>query len=386
MRQLIGWKNPCNQKKAGTPTRPLSRNREGDGYTGDCAVVARKSGWVLAGLLAVAFAAVTAVIGWLALRACGLSIPGIGPVLNTCEVPAPPPPPPAADEAETARNLVLMQTLADLERQFALTQTCPLPPPPPTPRAEARQRPRNPQPQACQIRRTENVVLMLDASPSMEWSYNVPADLERRAASLGIGNQGLMGLLQGFFGIGPMSEAERLTREIQQIPGDRRIDLAKSALTALVDVADPNVSFEFVSFASCGPPMRLGNFGLSERARLKKEINGTALRPSTALAQAITELASIVPRTPAASQKHVNVVLISDGFDSCGGDPCAAAAALEQQRPEIDINVLAASRAIPELSCISQKTGGRFLQPSDTSQIASLVRAAAGQARGEPCP
>nr|WP_246337480.1 vWA domain-containing protein [Azospirillum oleiclasticum] len=172
---------------------------------------------------------------------------------------------------------------------------------------------------------------------------------------------------------------------MEAVPGPRRITLAKDALTSLVDAASQNVAFDFVTFAPCGPPQHRGHYPADRRAELKQAIRNTALNDSTSLAEAIRALPSLVARRSAGQGQAINVVLVSDGFDSCGGDPCAAAAAVERQRSDIDINVVAVSRAIEGLNCISRNTGGKFFQPRDTSQVAQLLARAAGQASPDSC-
>ncbi|KAA0675699.1 hypothetical protein [Roseomonas genomospecies 6] len=117
---------------------------------------------------------------------------------------------------------------------------------------------------------------------------------------------------------------------------------------------------------------------------MKQAIGGTSLRSSTALADAIDALSGLIPRE-AGSGRHLNVVLISDGYDSCGGDPCAAAARLERERPEINVNVLAISRSIDAIRCVAERTGGQFLQPDAVTSLAPLLRTAAGQNVPDHC-
>jgi hypothetical protein len=225
------------------------------------------------------------------------------------------------------------------------------------------------------------VVLMLDASSSMKLSYDVPAAMESRFYEL------MQSVKSGSFleRLAALPMAKALESEMEAVPGQRRIALAKDALTALVDAASPDVAFDFVTFAPCGPPQHRGHFPVDRRADLKRTIRDTNLDDATSLAAAIRALPALVSRRPAGSGQAINVVLVSDGFDSCGGDPCAAAADVERQRPDIDINVVAVSRAIEGLNCISRNTGGKFFQPRDTSQVAQLLARAAGQGAPDQC-
>jgi len=71
----------------------------------------------------------------------------------------------------------------------------------------------------------------------------------------------------------------------------------------------------------------------------------------------------------------VNMVLVTDGADSCGGDPCRVARALKRQKPGLIINVIDMSQT-DRLSCVAQVTGGRYRQ-SRGNDVEALTRAIA---------
>ncbi|WP_207457520.1 hypothetical protein [Azospirillum sp. SYSU D00513] len=325
----------------------------------------------LFGLLAV----LAVVIGWLALSACGLFLPGVGWLLDSCAVAAPSI---SQEEAERLRGATLAEEARQLERRLAQAASCPTPPPGAPLHAAAPQPP--PQLAACPVRRSDRVALLLDASTSMKLSYTLDPDLERRTmeAAQKVEASG-MGRASPAF-----AELQSLLQEMEAAPGTPRIELAKQALTQLADAADAETGFELISFAQCGPPRHQGRFSPAQRAELKRAISGTELRDSTALADAIAALPRMIPREEGAG-RPLNVVLISDGNDSCGGDPCAAAAQLEQERPEINVNVLAITRSIGAIRCVADRTGGQFLQAGDAASLAPLLRTAAGQNVPDHC-
>jgi hypothetical protein len=370
---------------------------------------------IAAGVLYALLTAIVVVAGGRFLGACGLSLPGIGPLVAAC--PAPPITPPGRTvDPDLQRSIGLQAELAQLQRRLAQAPNCPAPPPrperrveappppppevhaaaepPPTPTPPPPEQAQTPPPpptpghkptppppeerrQVCEVPRSDRVVLLLDASSSMELSYNVPPELEERlnqAAPQGGG--GIVGgLLGALLGVSPNSELQELIARARAVPGPQRISVAKRALTELVDAADPGVTFDFLTFAKCGPPQREGTFGPSQRPPLKQAIQGVALRHSTALAAAVSALPGSVP----SSDKPVNVVLVSDGYDSCGGDPCAAARQVERARPDININVVAVSQSVRALKCIADATGGKYFEAAAVSQLARLLRTAAGQ-------
>lgn len=364
-------------------------------------------GYLVGAVLAAAIVIVTLATARMLLNACMLTLPVFGAVVSAC---SPPPPPlaPSSPDPDAVRSAELRAELARLEQRLATAPDCPAPPPPPPPppparteppppaapppqeRAEAPQQsppvvaPPKPEPksqpkQTCQVPRAERVVLLLDASSSMEYSYNVEPELEQRLIQVAPQQPGFGDLLSNLFGL--PSEAQRLLEQIKATPGPSRMSVAKKALTTLATVADPGVTFDFVSFSECGPPRHEGTYPPSERNRLKRAIEATNPRRATALAAALAALPGLVPP----SAKPVNVVLVSDGYDSCRGDPCAAARMVKQRRSDIRISVVAASRSIGDLRCVASATGGKFFEAREVGQMAQMLQTAAGQQAPGQC-
>ena len=157
-----------------------------------------------------------------------------------------------------------------------------------------------------------------------------------------------------------------------------RLNAAKTALTRLVDEADPEVTFDFVTFSRCGPPRQRGHYAPDARTDLKAAINGVSVRDETALSHAVIALYDLL-EDRRDSDEPVNVVLVSDGEDSCRANPCASARRLAEAFPNLRVNVigLGDSRAA---QCVAQATGGQFYPgAADPERLARLVGQAAGQ-------
>ncbi|MCF8479933.1 MAG: hypothetical protein K9H25_05840 [Rhodospirillum sp.] len=349
-------------------------------------------------------------IGWLAFTACGLVIPGLGSGIAWCEAPEFPPDPRL--EALKDRERALNGDVAVLERRLSLTPDCPEPepepvtpppdpepaPPPQTPQPDTPQpdapRPDTPSPQApaepeqarlktpteeCPIIPSSEVMLVLDVSPSMNWAYEMPPSLMQRYLRLeskaqALSSNPIAGLLGG---MGLQREIQQLALDMDRVGGPKRIELAKDALVNLVDSSEQDITFRYVTFSPCGPPRDRGSYGPGERPGLKRKIQGSNLEGDTALAQAIAALPGLSGATD--PSEPVNVVLLSDGEDSCRGDPCAAASQVEQQAPGINIHVVALSRGIESLKCISANTKGQYFDVGDASALTESLRQASGQ-------
>lgn len=68
------------------------------------------------------------------------------------------------------------------------------------------------------------------------------------------------------------------------------------------------------------------------------------------------------------------IVLITDGGENCGGDPCAFAQQLVSQRKDITIDVVLVSSGSRELVCLANLTGGKFYNTSDVSSFMNVIQ------------
>lgn len=67
------------------------------------------------------------------------------------------------------------------------------------------------------------------------------------------------------------------------------------------------------------------------------------------------------------------IVLITDGGENCGGDPCAFARKLMQKRSDVHIDVVLVSSDSKALACISNTTGGHFYNVDDLADFSTVI-------------
>jgi Mg-chelatase subunit ChlD len=80
------------------------------------------------------------------------------------------------------------------------------------------------------------------------------------------------------------------------------------------------------------------------------------------------------------------LVVISDGEDSCGQDPCAAARRLKNSKAKLKINVVDIV-GDGAANCLATVTGGRLLQPEDGLSFEKMITRATQEALKPPhCP
>ena len=67
------------------------------------------------------------------------------------------------------------------------------------------------------------------------------------------------------------------------------------------------------------------------------------------------------------------IVLITDGGENCGGDPCAFAKKLMAKRSDVHIDVVLVSSNSRALSCLASTTGGHFYTINNLSDFSTVI-------------
>ena len=67
------------------------------------------------------------------------------------------------------------------------------------------------------------------------------------------------------------------------------------------------------------------------------------------------------------------IVLITDGGENCGGDPCAFARNLMKKRQDVHIDVVLASSSSKALTCLASTTGGHFYSVDNLADFTTTM-------------
>lgn len=112
---------------------------------------------------------------------------------------------------------------------------------------------------------------------------------------------------------------------------------------------------------------------LNKEAAIAK-INGITPKGKTPISDSITMAVEAIKGTESAS----TIVLVSDGIETCGKDPCAAVKALKETGINFVMHVVGfdvKSEAAKQLACIADAGGGKYFSTSNaTDLLAALNR------------
>ena len=181
-----------------------------------------------------------------------------------------------------------------------------------------------------------------------------------------------------------------------QIQGEAKISTAKNTMVDLMDSvpADARVglmTYGTTSKSSCTDVSVLNGLGAS-RDEVKASIQGLKPLGKTPIQTSLIEGISLLTKTqPTDVQK--SLVLVSDGIETCDGDPCAvaenaAASGVGMKIHVVGFDVDAEARA--QLECIAEKGNGQYFNAADTDgfkkAMEEVVQVAQAQPEPEPEP
>lgn len=212
-----------------------------------------------------------------------------------------------------------------------------------------------------------DVAIVLDSSGSMGF----PASMTNTDVRSEIARQ----IMQGVFGPAAGMMMPRHS-------GPSRLEEAKKGINNVVRSLPGDIDVGLVVLKRCPMADNLGFFAPSQRGALTRQVDGLRPMQGTPLAQGIEQAGAMVDGVKAPGV----IVVISDGEDSCGGDPCQAARALKAAKPKVTINVvdIVGSNAA---RCVAQVTGGQILTPEDGLAFEKTIRKATTEALKPPhCP
>lgn len=241
--------------------------------------------------------------------------------------------------------------------------------PPPAARAAASA------PPACPggrpVEQAPQVAIVFDTSPSMNYSLNASkAETDRAEREWQLREQAAA------FGL------PRGSDPLDRVRGEpRRITPARQAAVAIAGDLPGDVGAGLVLVGSCRDGAKpVGFFEPARRGALLARLHGLKPpKPNTTTGTPLADGLAKAARMVDGVKRDAMMLVISDGEESCGGDPCATAAAIARARPRLRINVLDIT-GTGAGNCVARATGGRVFTARNAPEVASMMKRAAQDA------
>ena len=162
-----------------------------------------------------------------------------------------------------------------------------------------------------------------------------------------------------------------------QTEGRHKIEIARESLSTLIKT--PAVQAEQMTLVTYGSQRKgtcndIKAFPAGNSDTLLQQVTNINPKGRSPIAAALTQAAELGKR----------ILLISDGQESCGADPCTIARQLKTTHPELQIDVLGfRDDAESQLHCIADNTGGQFALASNAKALTSLLNASSLRSQPE---
>lgn len=168
-----------------------------------------------------------------------------------------------------------------------------------------------------------------------------------------------------------------------QIDGRRKIDIAHEALAALIGKLPDRTNVALRAYGhrksnDCSDVELLTALGALDRDALTAQINAVNPAPEgrTPIGASLEQVAQDLQ----GAQGDVLVVLVSDGDETCDGDPAQVATRIHADNPKIRFDVIGFNVGPEEwrarLSGIAQGGGGSYFDANDAAQLVDALQQA----------
>ena len=159
--------------------------------------------------------------------------------------------------------------------------------------------------------------------------------------------------------------------------GSSRIEVARNVLGDFLAARDPAQPLGVIAYGhnrkgDCSDIEVLAPVAAQDSAALGARLRTLNPRGKTPLADALRRAATQIPQTSEAT----DIVLVTDGLETCGGDVCAVAADLAAMGVQVRAHVVGfglSEQEIAQVSCVADATGGLIFSTQSGADLADAL-------------
>ena len=159
-----------------------------------------------------------------------------------------------------------------------------------------------------------------------------------------------------------------------KIDGKSKIDIAKEVVGNIVKTWNPADELGLIAYGhrekgNCKDIEVLREPGKLDAAAFMSAVNGLSPKGQTPMTAAVKMAAESLQFT----EKKATVILVSDGIETCGLDPCAVAEELAKMGVDLKVHTvgfgLDNKGAVAQLKCLAEKTGGTYTTANNAAEL-----------------
>ncbi|RFU12039.1 VWA domain-containing protein [Rhodobacteraceae bacterium W635] len=159
--------------------------------------------------------------------------------------------------------------------------------------------------------------------------------------------------------------------------GKSRIEIAREVMGDFAAERDSSTPIGVVTYGhsrrgDCGDIETVLPVGPHSAGDLAQTIRTLNPRGKTPLTDAMAQARDQLPRTA----ESADIILITDGLENCGGDPCALAAEFAAEGIDLRAHVVGfamEAEAVETLSCVPDQTGGQLFTTQSGAELADAL-------------
>ena len=156
-----------------------------------------------------------------------------------------------------------------------------------------------------------------------------------------------------------------------------KIVVARDVMTGLIEGLPNEIDAGLIAYGhrergSCSDIELIATPGDTSRTDLLTSLGSVTPSGKTPISGSLLRAGELLRET----EEAVSIVLVSDGIESCEGDPCATAALLREQDIDVKIHVVGFdvdAEAEAQLSCIAEAGGGEYHQAGSADALAAAL-------------
>lgn len=163
-----------------------------------------------------------------------------------------------------------------------------------------------------------------------------------------------------------------------ELEGRTRIEVARDVLSDYLAGRDMSRPLGVIAYGhrrrgDCADIETLFPSGVHSAGDVSASVNSLNPKGKTPISEALREASRLIPRTA----EEADIVLITDGIETCVPDVCAIADELAQSGVRIRAHVVGFGLSEAEadtLACIPDRTGGKLLRPATGGELADALK------------
>ncbi|MCC5989205.1 MAG: VWA domain-containing protein [Pararhodobacter sp.] len=172
--------------------------------------------------------------------------------------------------------------------------------------------------------------------------------------------------------------------------GKSRIEIAREVIDRFAAERNPEMPIGVVAYGhnrrgDCGDIETVLPIGQYDADTLAGTIRALNPRGMTPLTDSMALARQILPPTA----ESADIILITDGLENCGGDPCALAADFAAEGINLRAHVVGFAleeEAVQTLSCVPEQTGGQLFITQTGAELATAMAEMARVTEAAPLP